>query len=121
MALNITYQLRDLSEAKPSTHPATGTTDLCGVLQALVEDLLGVYLKAEKVHWHLQLRRQEEHCAAEADLLADVTQELRESVLNAILQLGSSMQSHPPGEDVSITQLINELANLQARSEGGDA
>jgi hypothetical protein len=118
MASNMFYQLRDSSPAKPGTHSATERTDLCCALQSLVEDLVGVYLQAEKEHWHLQLHRQEEGRLAGADALAHVTQDLCASALSAILQLGCSMQNHSSvEEEVHFVQFINAVAALHASTQ----
>jgi hypothetical protein len=117
MASNVFYQVHDSSTANSGAHSAIGTTDLCGVLQSLVQDMLAVYVKAEKVHWHLRLHREVEGRLAATDGLAHVSDELCASVLNAILQLGRSVQNHSSGEDVHFAQLINAVAASHTTTE----
>lgn len=120
MTSNVSYQIRNSSIANSEAHSATGTTDLCGILQSLVEDILAVYLKAEKVHWHLRLHGQEKGPQA-TDALTHITDELCASALSAILQLGCSMQNHTSGEDGHFAQLIHAVAALHPRTERSDA
>jgi hypothetical protein len=117
MASNVFYQLHESSPAEPGTHSETGTTDLCCVLQSLVEDVLAVYLKAEKMQWHLRLHRPEEGGLAGTAALADVMHELCASALSAMLQLGCSMQNRSSGEDVHFAQFINAVAALRAGTQ----
>jgi hypothetical protein len=121
MTSNVSYQLRNLSMANSRTHSAANTTDLCDIMQSLLEDILAIYLKAEKVNWHLWLQRQEkEHLAASEDL-THLIGELCASALSAMLQLGCSMQNHSSGKDGHLAQLINAVAALHARPDRSDA
>jgi hypothetical protein len=121
MTSNVSYQLRNSPTANSEARSATGTTDLCGVLQSLLEDILAVYLKAEKVHWHLRLHGQEKGHLAGIDRLTHATDELCAGALSGILQLGCSMQDRFSGEDDHFAQLINAVVALHARPDRSDA